>query len=245
MISTKMYLFHQRHPVILLDTSGEFFNRRYRNVYSHNLKAHRGTDNQILIEFLNQDQKRVDVTGKEFVCRLISHDGEELLLEKSLEMVNAGQGQTKLVLTEQELDNIMPQTVSYSVELIGTSINEPVFVDESASARGNMEILDSVMPKFVESKILTVPDHGVNTTYVSSILSTDDSQHHTFQLDLDSFSGLISIEGAAESDGQWYTVATESLTMEYHKIIDVVGYHPYLRFTITESAGTLIKILYR
>jgi len=153
MMTSKIYLYHQRHKVILLDTSGEFFSRRFRQVYTKNLTAHRGTDNQILIEFVNQDQKRVDLdpdikagsfvigneytivtvgdtdfiaigaasdtigvvftatgvgagtgtaeateyAGRTFTCRLISHDGDSLLLEKPLDIVNATTGQTKLV----------------------------------------------------------------------------------------------------------------------------------------------------
>ena len=118
MLSTKIYLYHQRHRVVLLDTTGDYFNRRFTQVYTKNLKAHKGTNNQILIEFVNQDQKRVDVTDKEFTCRLISHNGESVILVKQLEIVNALKGQTKLVLTEQELDNITSGTVGFSVEQV-------------------------------------------------------------------------------------------------------------------------------
>ena len=84
--------------------------------YTRNLKAHRGTDNRILFEFVNQDQKPVDVVGIEFTFRMISSDGETLLIEKPLEIVNKGKGQARVVLTEQELDSITPGMKGFSME---------------------------------------------------------------------------------------------------------------------------------
>ena len=249
MHSTKIYLYHQRHKVILLDTSGAFFNRRYRQVYTKKLIAHRGTDNQILIEFVNQDQKRVDVTGKVFTCRLISSDGEKLLLEKPLEAVNETEGQTKLVLTEQELDNIHPGLISFSIEQVATGDPyEPVYVDDNAGARGKIDVVDSIMPAFTASGILSIPDHGINTTYVSSVLNTEDTDLFTFQIERDNFTGDIVVEGAADLDGQWYTIRTDNLVSASLLTFNIEGYHPYIRFNITEdisNVGAITTILYR
>lgn len=247
MMTTPIYLYHQRHRVILLDTSGAVFDRRYRQVYTRDLIAHRGTDNQILIQFLNQDQKRVDVTGKEFTCRLISHDGHRLELEKQLETVNETEGQMKLVLTEQELDLIPPGEVGFSIEQTADStLYEPVYVDDNSGGRGYIKVVDSIMPSFVASKILTIPDHGVNTTYYSSTLNTDDVDLITFQMDLTQFTGSVIVEGASDVDGLWYTIQTETIaTPSDLHAFNVKGYHPYIRFNITETAGTVDKIQYR
>jgi hypothetical protein len=247
MITTKIYLYHQRHRVILLDTSGAYFDRRYRQVYTRDLIAHRGTDNQILIQFLNQDQKRVDVTGKEFTCRLISHNGHDLVLEKLLETVNEGEGQMKLVLTEQELDVIAPGEVGFSIEQTADgALYEPVYVDDNSGGRGYIQIVDSIMPAFTASEILTIPDHGVNTTYYSSILNTDDTDLITFQFDLNQFTGSVIVEGASDVDGLWYTIQTENIaTLSDLHTFNVEGYHPYIRFNITETAGIVDQIQYR
>jgi len=307
MMTTKIFLYHQRHRVILLDTSGEYFSRRYRQVYTKNLIAHRGTDNQILIEFVNQDQKRVDlnkrsileqavagtfvvgniysivtpgttdftligaadsVIGTEFTatgtgtgtgtaslieyatlaftCRLISHDGNRLILEKPLVMVNTERGQTKLVLTEQELDLIAPGKVGWSVEQVSTGKPyEPVYVDDNAGGRGVMDVVDSIMPSFIASEVLTIPDGQPGPSVVTSILNTDDTDLHTFQIDMDQFSGDIVVEGAADVDGMWYEIQTEALTLSDLHIFNVSGYHPYIRFTITATAGTIELIQHR
>jgi len=246
MHSTKIYLYHQRHKVILLDTSGAYFSRRFRQVYTKNLIAHRGTDNQILIEFVNQDQKRVDVTGMEFTCRLISHNGNKLLLEKPLEMVQELQGQTKLVLSEQELDLIAPGKVGWSVEQVSTGKPyEPVYVDDNAGGRGVMDVVDSIMPSFIESEILTIPDGQPGPTVVTSVLNTDDTDLHTFQIDMDQFSGDVVVEGAADIDGMWYEIQTENIVTSDLHAFSVDGYHPYIRFSITTTAGTIELIQHR
>ena len=246
MMSTKIFLYHQRHRVILLDSDDtNIFSRRYNQVYTKNLTAHKGTDNQILIEFVNQDQKRVDVTGMEFTCRLISHNGEELLLEKPLVEVNTLRGQTKLVLTERELDAISQQTVGFSIEQVANGLYEPVFVDDNAGARGNLDIVDSILPAFTASKILTIPDHGLNTTYVTSILETEAVDLHTFQFDLDQFTGSIEVKGATDVSGPWYNIDTATLTLSDSHVQNVEGFHPYIQFTITETAGEVTQIQYR
>lgn len=215
-------------------------------MYTHNLIAHRGTDNQILIEFVNQDQKAVDVTGKEFTVRLISHDGSYLLLEKQLTLVNAVRGQTKLVLTEQELNLIPAGTITFSIEQTADNIlHEPCYVDDHAGGRGILEVVDSIMPAFVASKTLTIPDHGLNTSYVSSILSTDDVSLHTFQLTMSQFTGEVVVKGATDVDGLWYVIQTEVLMLSDLHLFNIEGYHPYLRFDVTETAGSITAINYR
>ena len=204
-------------------------------MYTKNLIAHRGTDNQILIEFVNQDQKRVDLTGKEFTCRLISHDGTTLLLEKPLEEVQLLQGQTKLVLTEEELDLIAPGRVGFSIEQTADgALYEPVYVDDNAGARGYIDIEDSIMPSFIESEVLTIPT-PTTSTYPSSILNTDATDLHTFQFIMDNFTGTIETRGAADTDSEWYTIQTDTIVESDLHVVTVDGYHPYIQFTFTEG----------
>ena len=244
---SQIYLFHQRHRVILLDTSGEFFSRRYNQVYTKNLKAHKGTDNRILIEFVNQDQKPVDVTGMQFILRLISTAGDSLLLQKELLIVNALKGQTNLILTEAELDRINSGTIGFSIEQVAV-FNEPVYVDDNAGARGNLEIIDSILPTFVSSTEVTFPDGQDPVTFVSSLIDTDDSKDATFQIQLTDFIGDITIQGATDVDGLWYDIVTLPFPEATTALqgMGIPGVHPYLQLSITNNtAGTIDNVLYR
>ena len=81
MYSTQVFLYTQRNVVVLL--SG-FSPRSYMPQYAKPLTLHKGVDNQIQFQFLNQQQKPVDITGKVITCRIINYEGSMLLLSKSL-----------------------------------------------------------------------------------------------------------------------------------------------------------------
>ncbi len=63
MYSTTAYLYQQKQTVLILDSSGAYFKRRWQPVYAKNLKINRGVDNVILFEFINQDQKPVNISA--------------------------------------------------------------------------------------------------------------------------------------------------------------------------------------
>ena len=79
---TQVYLFNQRQLVVLVERNPLVATRRYEKVYSKNLTISRGVDNILEFAFVNQDQKPVNITGKEITCRIINADGTKILLQK-------------------------------------------------------------------------------------------------------------------------------------------------------------------
>ena len=79
--STAVFVYIQRQIVVLLSGNSP---RAYMPNYAKTLNLHKGVDNKIQFKFLNQEQKPVDITGKEITCRLINSDGTEVLLNKAL-----------------------------------------------------------------------------------------------------------------------------------------------------------------
>jgi hypothetical protein len=64
MYSTQVYLYQQLTRVLLMDTGGgETFIYRYDPVYAKRLTINKGVDNVLLFEFVNQEQKPVNITG--------------------------------------------------------------------------------------------------------------------------------------------------------------------------------------
>ena len=148
MYSTPVYLYQQKQQVLLPDTSGAYFQRRWQPVYAKKLKVNRGVDNVILFEFINQDQKPVNISGSTITYRMMSTDGEEQLIAKDLETLSATFGRAKVTLTSEELDLIEEQTASWSLERASGNLYEAVFTDAYSSGRGQVEIVDSVYPNF-------------------------------------------------------------------------------------------------
>ena len=158
MYSTTVYLYQQKTRVLLIDTSGAYFTMRFDPVYAKPLTINKGVDNVILFEFINQDEKPVNITGSTLMFRAVSQNGDELLLEKEMVILNAPFGRAKVTLTTSDLDPVISQPASYSISRASGNLTEAVFTDAQAGARAPVNIVNSVFPQFVPSFELTIPD---------------------------------------------------------------------------------------
>lgn len=258
MYSTPAYLYQQIQPVLLVDVSGAYFDRRWDPVYAKNLTINRGVDNVILFQFQNQDQKPVNISGATFTFRIISQDGDDLMLAKELVSLSDSLGRAKVTITAAETRVLQPELANYSISVLSGVLEQAVFVDDSAGARGVINIVDSVLPTFVASKELTIPDQAPsgNITY-SSTLTTDGVDLVTFQLDTAAYTGNISAQGATTTDGEWYDItiddletgtAVSQLTLgnsTQRQGFNVAGFHPYLRLEFDTTSGNIAEIAYR
>ena len=128
MYSTTVYLYQQIQKVLLVDTSGAYFTARYNPVYAKQLTINKGVDNVLLFEFINQEQKPVNVTGSTFIFRLLSQDGSQILVSKEMVALSANLGRVKVVLEPSDTDNIVAQPASYSIERISGSYEQAVLI---------------------------------------------------------------------------------------------------------------------
>lgn len=241
MYSTTAYLYQQKQQVLLINTSGAYFDRRWQPVYAKNLTINRGVDNVILFEFINQDQKPVNISGSTITFRLISQDGSKMLIQKDLVSLNNTFGRAKVTLTEEDLDIIEAQKASYSLERGSGDLWETVFVDEQAGGRGTVDIVDSSFPDFTESQELTVPDYTIQditskSRIHTSIAYTSGDSLHTFQLDFDNFTGNVKAQGSDSQLGPWYDIGTQTAyaNQSTRAYINVSGLHNYIRFELNQ-----------
>ena len=116
MYSTTVYLYQQITKVLLVDTSGGYFTARYDSVYAKTLTVNKGVDNVLLFEFINQEEKPVNITGSTFVFRLMNQTGDQLLLEKPMVTLSATLGRVKVVLDTEDTINFVAQPGSYSIQ---------------------------------------------------------------------------------------------------------------------------------
>ena len=239
--------------------------------YAKPLTLHKGVDNQIQFKFLNQEQKPVDITGKEITCRIINSTGKEILLNKALEAQLPKTGLAVLTVNAAEIEGIDPQKCSYSLEIPVGDFDFPVFVDQNAGARGTMNIVNSVLPSFVPSYPVSIPTSQVfpnvsnianansaPITYFSSIINTKDNPILTIQTTYSDYYGNVKIQGSTIVDGDWYTIDsfTYANTANVANVITpvtttgtvgytVTGYHPYVRVEYSSNCGNVTNILTR
>lgn len=256
MYSTSVFVFTQRQIVILL--SG-FSARKYMPVYAKPLTLHKGVDNQIQFQFLNQEQKPVDITNKSITCRIISYDGTEVLLQKALTLQLPATGIAALILNSSDIEDIPAQKAYYSLEIPVGEFNYPVFVDQNAGARGDLNIVNSVLPSFIPSMPITIPtgqpfpnlnpNANSNTTantYYSSVINTENNPILTLQAQYSEYYGNVTIEGSTIVDNDWYPITTEAYSnLSDTKGYTVTGYHPYIRMVFTSNVGVVTNILSR
>lgn len=180
MYSTTAYIYQQRTRVIMLDSSGQYFTLRYEPVYAKRLTINKGVDNVILFEFINQDEKPVNITGSTMIFRLVNQTGDKLLTEKEMVILNAQYGRAKVTLTDAELDNILAQPANYSITRASGNLTEAVFTDAQAGARAPVDIVDSIYPEFIPSSPCTIPT--VDLTAQASYGGTSSQQYPDWSL---------------------------------------------------------------
>lgn len=266
MYSTTAYLYQQIQTVILVDITGAYFDRRWQPVYAKNLKLNLGVDNVILFQFQNQDQKPVNITGSTFTFRIISQDGQNLLYAKELVSLSNNLGRSKVTIPAADTWSFQAQPASWSIEVSSGVLDQAVFTDDYAGARGMIDIVDSIFPAFVGSEVLTIPNQAPTpspnySTYYSSTLTTDGTRLTTFQVDTASYTGNISVQGATDATAntvEWYSIPFEDLqtgnTVDQISLptsstkrlgFNVEGYHPYLRLEFEINNGNIDLISYR
>jgi len=158
MYSTQAYVYQQITKVLLMDTgAGETFIYRYDPVYAKRLTINKGVDNVLLFEFINQQEKPVNITGSTFLFRVINTEGDTILLQTPMVILNGPTGRAKVTLTSSELLQVLAQPANYSIQRSSGNLVETVFVDAQAGARAPVDIVDSVLPQYVPSAPLTIP----------------------------------------------------------------------------------------
>ena len=248
MYSTSVYYY--RPKVISVIYHGES-TRRYQIVYAKNLTLNKGIDNKLQFQFLNQEQKPVDITGKTISFRLINTEGNTVLLQKSLALLLPLTGIATLTVLESELLEIDAQLASYSLEITEGNLNLPIFTNSEASARGTIAIVDSILPKHTPSIEVSIPSHGnvsnTGTTYYSSVIGRTGSSVTTIQTTLSEYSGNITFQGSTEVDVNYYDITSlngysnESATIG----TTLEGYHPYIKIQFYSTAGNVSNVMVR
>jgi hypothetical protein len=250
MQATPVTYYIPRQTVVLYDGTSS---RRYQTVYAKNLKIHKGIDNRLQFQFINQDQKPVDITGKTLTCRLISYDGSEVLLQKTLTLVYPLTGICQLDITSNETLALDAITCYYSITIPNGMFNFPVFVDDNSGGRGVIDIVNSVLPKYIKSTVLDILPHATPTTiqsvkYTTRQHVTQDTDFLTFQTVLNGYVGTITVQGSTTgSNNEWYDITDPVVYDDYTSTdyFNVDGYHPYMQVVFESTAGTVDKVLVR
>lgn len=256
MYSTQVFYYVQRQTVVLLSGNSGL---AFMPVYAKPLTLHKGVDNQLQFLFLNQQQKQVDITGKSITCRILNKDGTQVLLQKALTLTLPATGLAVLNLNAADIEDISAQQCYYTLEIPVNSFNYPVYVDQNAGGRGDLYIVNSILPSFVPSQEVSIPTGqpfpntnpyaNANTTaniFYSSIINTEDNSVLTIQAKYTDYTGNVTIEGSTIVDADWYPITDSSYANTSNTYgYTIQGFHPYIRMVFTANTGAVTNILAR
>ena len=255
MYTTSVFVYTQRQIVVLLFGNSP---RKYMPVYAKPLTLNKGVDNKIQFQFLNQEQKTVDITGKSITCRILNYNGTQVLVRKALDLDFALTGIASLNLNAADIEDIDAQKAYYSLEIPVGQFDYPVFVDSNAGARGDMNIVNSVLPSFVPSQSVTIPtgqpfpnisnsSGNTNLVYYTSIINTQDNPILTIQTHYDEYYGNVAILGSSIVDGDFYIIEEDNELAEVTETrgYTIHGYHPFVKVEFTSNSGAVTNILAR
>lgn len=259
--STQVYLYTPRQQIVLF---GGNSTRRYEIVYAKNLTLNKGVLNTLQFQFINQQQKPVDITGTEITLRVLNNIGTKVLLQKALTITLALTGLAELVVEADEIQTIDAQAGYYTIEIKAdpTQIDpgKPVFVNSESAVRGVMNIVNSTLPSFVPSRVVTVPTYDTPTETNPNAVSAavlppfyssqfpNTGALTTIQTEYLNFTGNVQIQGSTVgvlSENGWYNIGNVKTYMNQwgSEVYEVAGYHPYLRlqFIIPNSNANTIS----
>lgn len=193
---------------------------RYRRVYNRNVKIYRGIDNRVDLQVRNADERATDATGASFVFNLIEPEGQNIILKKDCQVVDASRGRFYVILTEDELVDIEAGSYKYSVfnEVRTTNFDgtytvtsrNPTYADSQYGITSTLEVLGNPLGDIKETVVVTefakVMDMSTYTInhQVSSIIDARPTTSvpqsvHTFQIMSTGYAGKIRIQGSLSS----------------------------------------------
>jgi hypothetical protein len=179
--------------------------------------------------------------------------------------LSATLGRVKVVLDNEDTINITAQPGSYSIQRTAGDYVQAAYVDANSGARADCNIVNSVLPAFVPSEMLTIPTiygkaqqlqpgptnypdwaltpQPVNTTqlteFYSSHIPTSGQSLTTVKMDMDHYTGTVKFQAADTYESVWYdvTASFEFFNETSTQYFNIVGFYNLIRAGFNNSQG--------
>lgn len=162
-------------------------------------------------------------------------------------------GSAELTLVDIDTSELTTGRYTYSILRDEGGVLSPVFLDGASSMSGSAEVIDSVLPRFIDSDVLTfnLNNTGVRTT--GPVAANRDGRGgnaiHTAALYFTNFSGTVDIYGSLDNSPtttNWAQIDTATYTNQTLTVpVNLQGVFNYFKFEYTTTAGSIDKVLYR
>jgi len=258
------YLYNDSIPIqIVTDAT---IKTRTRTVYTRTIKLYRGMDNQIKLQFKNQDQKAINMTGKTATLHMLNDNDSSIWFSRDATVVDVVKGIFTVPIYETDLLNLDSEYYNYSVNIEDDTTGERTlgYADDNYTVRGEIQLLSGHYPEFHASTNVALTNQytatpyspgSINTTSIvaGDATTTRKNSLHTAQFYFSpiGYSGTVVVEATLDSvadfiNGNWFTVQTLTYTDQIATTYtNWTGIHNFVRFKITPTTGTVTQILFR
>ena len=139
MITVKTYLYPNLAEVQVFDPT--IFTTRNRQVYSRPIKVYQGIDNPIQVIVMNQDQKKVNLTGSSMTAQIQDPTNQTTIHSYPITWANIMLGQGNFTLDRATIDSLENRfyKLTFSANTAGTVT--PVYIDDNYGVPLDLEIL--------------------------------------------------------------------------------------------------------
>jgi hypothetical protein len=258
MLNLPVYLYT---PVIRVFLDLENSTKRGVDMMFHGYaKISKGLTNTMRFNFINGDQRPIDVSDKTFVFKMFDPHTNKEVLSKDLDVLDDGQtfntrGQTELVVDAVLTRNIAAGHYKYSVLRVDGANLEPVYTDGASRLDGSILLDDGVTAKHVASETLTFLKNQDDLYTAGPVAANRDGRGnnnlHTFTLHFTDFTGNFKIFATLDnssSNPNWVEVVNTDYTDQSTAIplnITDMRNVTYFRFEYTATAGSIDKVVFR
>jgi hypothetical protein len=155
------YLYPNRINVV---ADVALFPVRWNIVYQNRVKIYQGVDNVLTLDVKNSDQKRIDISEMTLKMSITDTLGRDLATVDVTPGVTTGLA--TITIAEDALANITPQFLNFTIYRENEDDTKTVlYADTQFGAKGNIELIGSVLATGVPARYITrfIPITNTNT----------------------------------------------------------------------------------
>ena len=141
MITVKTYLYPNTIEVQVFDPT--IFTTRNRQVYSRPIKVYQGVDNPVQVVVLNQDQKKVNLTGSTVTASIQDPTNQVTIKSYAVTFSNIALGQGTFTFDANTINSLENRfyKLAFATTVTNTDVTSPVYIDDNYGVPLDLEIL--------------------------------------------------------------------------------------------------------
>lgn len=221
------------YPIeIELVLAGNGADNNNMSINRNDFKIYRGSFNPIDIIIRDTNRKPVNLTGKSLTLTVLDFLTDAVLIQKTLEILDAQQGKARVTFLPTDTENWTVCTYKYTILIENEDATQNLlFTDNCDNVVGFFDFLDGVLPQLTDSiKVLGVDFTPVNavppsteaTHFITSAFQGDASLCavdglHTVALYATDYVGKFFVQGSLEDtpgplESEWFDIHLTSFT---------------------------------